>query len=457
LTEYGVTNVHPLALLATLLAGGLLLGGQRSRAILAIALVACLIPLAQRVVVASLDFNMVRILILIGWIRLLARGEIRPLRLNEIDVAFLGWVLVASGLYVIREGTMGAFVYRLGMTFDALGVYFLFRMLLRRPEDSVQAVRYFAICAALVMGPMIVEWATGHNVFAVFGGVPLLTMIRDGRLRCQGAFSHPIMAGSFGATLVPIFVGMYLAFPRARLLALVGAISGTVIAIAAASSGAVISLAAGLGAIALWPVRRYTRTLLWGTVALLAVLHVVREMPVWHLIARVSNLMGGEGHHRYLLIDAFLNRWSEWFLLGTPSTAHWGPILWDTTNQYVTEGVTGGILALVSFCVLLTVSFRAMGSASRSGKLGGRSPRAQDLWCWGIGCGLFAHAMGFISVSYFGQMQVLFYLFLAVIAAEYSFVLAARRSRAKSVAQPKSRLAPATPGAHSAPALHEPQ
>jgi hypothetical protein len=43
------------------------------------------------------------------------------------------------------------------------------------------------------------------------------------------------------------------------------------------------------------------------------------------------------------------------------------------------------------------------------------------LWCWGIGAALTAQAATFISVSYFGQMQVIFYLFVALIAAERSF------------------------------------
>lgn len=431
MTQYGVTQIHPLALLATLAAGVYLLTARRSQAILPLALVACLIPVAQRIVVASLDWNMIRLLILFGWLRLVLRNELRPLQPNAIDFAFTAWVLVASTMYVIREASVGALVYRLGLMFDSLGVYFLFRMLLRHPADTVRAVRYLAICSALVVVPMMIEWAIGRNLFSVFGGVPAQTVVREGRLRCQGAFSHPIMAGSFGATLVPVFIGLYLGFPRYRRIAVVGALSGFVIAIVAASSGAVMSVAAGLGGLLLWPLRRYTSAMRWGAVGLLTVLHFVREKPVWHLIARVSDVMGGEGYHRYSLIDAFITRWREWFLVGTPSTAHWGPILWDTTNQYVEEGVTAGILNLIAFVTLLAMAFRGIGLAARAGRRLRRNPRMHGLWCWGIGCGLFAHATAFISVSYWGQMQVLFDLFLALIAAEYAFALVPRRQASR--------------------------
>jgi hypothetical protein len=438
--QYGVTHIHPLALLATLAAGLFLIGARRSQAILPLTLVACLIPVAQRVVIASLDFNMIRLLILFGWARLFLRNELRPPRMNEIDIAFVAWSLIASITYVLRDGTGHAVVYRLGLLFDAIGVYFLLRMLLRRPDDTIRAARYLAYCSAAVGVGMAIEWSTGRNLFSIFGGVPAVTWVREGRLRCQGAFSHPIMAGSFGATLVPIFIGMWFAFPRWRRLAIVGAASGTLIALAAASSGALMSIAAGVGSFALWPLRRHTRLMRWGAMAILTALHFAREKPVWHLIARVSDLLGGEGYHRYSLIDAFINRWGEWWLLGTPSTAHWGPVLWDTTNQYVTEGVTGGIFTLAAFIALLAYAFRGIGRAARAGNRVGRPPLSHGFWCWGLGAALTAHAVAFISVSYFGQMQILLYLLLAVIAAEYSF--ATRSGRERPPARREARTRP---------------
>jgi hypothetical protein len=420
-SHYGFTQLHPLAFLATMIAGAAMLGVRRSQAILPLTLVACLIPGAQRLVVGTLDFNMIRILILFGWLRLIMRGELRPLRLNEIDIAFIAWITAGSAAYAIREGTIGALVNRLGLAFDAFGVYFLFRMLLRQPADTLRSARYLAWCAAPVALGMAIESVTGRNLFAVFGGVPALTMIRDGRLRCQGAFSHPIMAGSFGALLVPIFVGMWLAFPPWRKVALVGAVSGIVIAMASASSGPALSVMVGFLAFAFWPLRRNLRALRWGLLLSATVIHLAREKPIWHLITRMSNLTGGEGYHRYILIDAFIKNWREWWLIGTSSTAQWGPGLFDTTDQYVAEGVSGGIVTLVAFVTLLSLSFRGVGLAARAGRQLGRRPMSHALWCWGIGAALTAQTATFISVSYFGQMQIIFNLFLALIAAERSF------------------------------------
>jgi hypothetical protein len=396
-------------------------------------LVACLIPGAQRLVIATLDFNMVRILIVFGWLRLALRGELRPLKLNAVDLAFVSWIVLAGTGYVLRQGDFGSFVYRLGFAFDALGIYFLFRMLLRHPADTVRSSRYMAWCAAAVAVGITIEWTTGHNLFSIFGGVPEYTWIREGRLRCQGAFSHPIMAGTFGGTLVPVFAGMWLAFPKWRVAAVVGAVSGLVIVAASASSGPALAVVAGFAAWCCWPLRRRMRALRWGLLLGAIALHFAREKPIWHLAARASDVMGGEGYHRYALIDAFIRNWREWWLVGIHSTDHWGFMLWDTTNQYVQEGVTGGILALLAFLATVVLGFQAVGIAGKSGRAMSlaRAPRAQRLWCWGLGAGLTAHAAAFMGVSYWGQIQFVLYLFFSVIAAELSFARAGHRALAR--------------------------
>lgn len=441
---YNETHLNPLAFLATLAAGIFLLTARRSQAILPVVLVACLIPGAQRLVVATLDFTMIRLLIVFGWVRLAMRNEIRPLRLNGLDWAFIAWTLAAGTGYVLREESFKALVYRLGFAFDALGMYFLFRMLLRRPSDTLRSARYLAWCAAIVAVCISIEWSTGRNLFSVFGGVPAVTWIRDGRLRCQGAFSHPIMAGTFGAMLVPIFMGMWFAFPRRRLEAAAGAASGMIITAASASSGPVLSLAAALVAWGVWPLRHHTRALRRTLLIVTLALHFGRKKPIWHLAARASDFMGGEGYHRYLLIDAFINHWREWFLVGTASTAHWGFMLWDTTNQFVQEGVTGGIADLVAFLCVVVFAYRSIGLAGKAGRQmePARSPRAQRLWCWGLGAAVTAHTAAFMGVSYWGQIQFILYLFLALVGAEYALFEVAARARSPHVALRPARARP---------------
>ena len=147
---------------------------------------------------------------------------------------------------------------------------------------------------------------------------------------------------------------------------------------------------------------------------MLLALQAVMTMPVWHLIHRLSNLGGGgTGYHRYLLIDAFIRRFGEWWFVGTRSTAHWGWGLQDVTNQYVLEGVRGGLLTLILFIVVIVLAFRDVG---RLWRVSSRD-RYHLALSWGIGVSLFVHCMNFIGVSYFGQMYVTWYLTLAMIGS----------------------------------------
>ncbi len=46
---------------------------------------------------------------------------------------------------------------------------------------------------------------------------------------------------------------------------------------------------------------------------------LVREKPVWHLIGRLSELIGGTGYHRVRLIDAAIDHFGDWWLKGAKS------------------------------------------------------------------------------------------------------------------------------------------
>jgi hypothetical protein len=424
---YGATELQTTTLVFTLLLGGLILALRRSRALLPLVLAACVIPTSQRLVVASLDFPMIRILLLCGGARLLLRGELRSLRVGALDLAFWSWLLLGTLVHAAREGSE-ALVYRLGLGFDALGVYLLVRQLIRRPRDLMRLVEQLAWIAVAVALAMAVEHGSGRNPFSVFGDAGEVAPIRDGRLRSSGAFSHPIMAGSFGASAMPLGLGLVL-IGRRRLLGILGLLAGTAIAFFSGSSGPGFATAAGLLGWGLWRIRRHLRAFRWGLAGAVVLVHFAREKPVWHLLVRASHFVGGTGWHRYLLIDAFVSRFREWWLLGVSSTAHWGWGLQDVTSQYVLEGVRGGLVTLIAFLAVLGLAFRGLGRSMTPG----RESCPQNQLAWALGVALGVHCVSFVSVSYFGQMQLLFFLLFAMIAAQASLrgPRPARRPRAR--------------------------
>jgi hypothetical protein len=229
------------------------------------------------------------------------------------------------------------------------------------------------------------------------------------------------MAGSFGAGLAPIFGMLAVGWRRWRAYATAGLAGAMLIAITSASSGPALALLTAIAGCALFPLRNEMRIIRYGAAAIIVFLHFVREKPVWHLIGRASDLIGGTGYHRVRLIDAFIYNWQDWILVGSGSAASWGWGLQDLTNQFVYEGVQGGIATLLSLVVLLALAFSSIGRTIQRAQAARHLPADRRLGlqmlAWGLGVSLATHCVSWISVSYFGQMTLIFHALLAFVVA----------------------------------------
>lgn len=387
----------------------------RRFALVPVIMLTCFMTMGQRVIVETLDFTMLRILTLFGWARLVVWGELHSLRLNAIDKAILVWTGSSIITYTLLWQTFGALINRLGHAYNAVGMYFLFRFLVRDQEDPKRVFKILAISIVPLAVSMLIEKTTGRNAFAIFGGVPEITMVRDGVVRSQGPFAHPILAGTFGATTAPLFVALWWQGGVNRLFALMGGISSTLITLTAASSGPVFAYLAGLVALGMWPLRKHMRAIRWGLLLMSVTLHLVMKAPAWFLIARVNVFSGSTGWHRAHLIDRAIANLSGWWLIGTKSPGEWGDGLSDVTNQYLVEGVNGGLLTMVLFVAIITLCFRGVGRAIRAFEMEDKLRQVQ-LCLWGMGAALFTHVTTFLSVSYFDQNFVMWYLLLGMIS-----------------------------------------
>lgn len=394
----------------------------------------CYMPLGQQFVIAGLNLELFRILLLIGWIRVISRGELRDLVLTTMDKLFLWWAAATLVLGTLADPTFQRFINRGGQTYNALGTYFLFRCWVRDSDDLVRAVKVMAVLVVPLALSMLVEKSTSHNIFSMFGGVPEITFAREGKLRCQGAFRHPILAGAYGATMFPLFVGLWFMGKDYRRPAIAGILSSLVVTVAAASSGALLAAMAATGGLALWLLRLHMRWIRRGTVFVVIALAVVMKAPVWYIFARLSEVAGGTGWYRSYIIDAALAHFSEWWLVGSTYTAHWAPggeVMpgdpnnMDIINNYVAEGLGGGVVKLGLFIAMIAVGFKAVGRWMHREEW---LPPAQGRLVWSMGVCLFAHCICFFSVSYFDQIIVMWYWVLANLAmlgAQYSLALEA--------------------------------
>lgn len=371
-------------------------------------LAACFIPADQRIRVMGLDLTVLRMLVAVGVMRVVLFGEYRRIRLNRIDRLLVMWVVCGAAIYSIQWKSAEAMINRAGALFDATGLYWLFRQNVRSWDDLKQTVRLFAVGAIILLPLVLVEWSTGENPFVRLGKA--ITAVRQDRYRCQAAFPHSIMMGLFWAILAPMFLALARTETRKTLYWLALACSVAIIA-ASASSTPLLVLMLALATYWAFGWRRYTGVAAWSCAIMAAALHVVMNAPVWHLLARVNVIGGSTGWHRYKLIDQAINNFNEWKIIGCRYTEHWGWGLGDVTNQYVLEGVRGGVLTLTLFVLLIFFVLKTLVSASLQYR--GRSIR---LLVWGIFSMMIAHCVGFIGVSYFGQIQVLWYMTLAAAA-----------------------------------------
>jgi hypothetical protein len=270
------------------------------------------------------------------------------------------------------------------------------------------------------------------------GGIDVVPSIRDGKIRSQGAFGHPILAGTFAATLIPLLLALWKS-GRSKLIASVGLGSALAMVYTSASSTPMLAVFAGLLALCFWPIRRSMRVVRWSIVGFLVVAQIFMKAPVWFLIARMDMVGASSGYHRAELVDVFIRHFFDWWLVGTNSGGSWGWEMFDLSNQYVSIGESGGVLAFFFFIALISRSFGRLGRARKATQ--GR--RSHEWLVWFLGAALFAHVVGFFGISYWDQTQVAWFVLLAMISAATTSLLSRKEipKKPQVVGEPESAVA----------------
>src|SRR5262249_32360901 len=160
--------------------------------------------------------------------------------------------------------------------FNVLGVYFIVRFLVCDSDNSDRVIKLLSLVCAFVSVFMVIEQHIGRNLFSVFGGIPDITPVREGRLRSQGPFAHAIIAGTVGAIFFPLFVSLWWA-RRGKLFAVIGVISGLVMALTSASATPLMAITAAASTLCFWSFRSNLRYFRWALGILLVGLHLVMK------------------------------------------------------------------------------------------------------------------------------------------------------------------------------------
>ncbi|MEZ5402656.1 MAG: hypothetical protein R2729_23475 [Bryobacteraceae bacterium] len=375
---------------------------------------ACWLTLGQRFVVSGVNLTLFRIVIAAALVRMIVSGEFRTLTWKPIDRIVTAWLVSRVVCFVLLYRTGDALVNRLGFTFDAVGMYFTFRSQIQSLRDVTRIGRIVSLIILPLAIVMFIESTTGRNYFSVLGGVPSLSFRREGWIRCQGPFPHPILAGTFGAVWLPLFVGLWWQKSQ-RVYAVLGSVASVLIILTAHSSGPIATAVVVLIGFVMWPMRKRMRLLTFLALATMVALQLLMTRPIWFIFARLNVLSGSTGWHRAHVIDQAIRHLPEWALVGTKNPARWGIHAGDITNQYLSEGLRGGLLTMVLFIATVRMAFSLIAATMT---LETARTRHSFILVWALGVTLAAHATTFFSVAYFSPQSMMnWYLTLAFAVA----------------------------------------
>jgi hypothetical protein len=375
-----------------------------------------LIPVGQTFVLGGVHLYVSRLMLLAGLLRLVASRRsdttLPGSGYTSIDKVFTLWAVYRASAFILVYEDAGSVLNQVGSMWDALGGYFLMRLLIRDDEDVQRAIKCLCGVAALLGVTMLYEKIGAVNVYGILTGHPIIPEMREGSIRAQGPFHHAILAGTFGATLLPLMVWLSMQ-RKSKFSGLFGIGASTIITFAAASSTPVSAYMAAVLGIILWPIRSSMRLVRWGIVIGVLILNFAMNAPVWWLLAHIDLAGGSAGHHRAELVDNFVRHFGDWWLIGTKDYGQWGFLMMDISNQYVAEGEIGGLVSFICIITVITLSFKKLGIARNAV----RGDRKREWYFWLLGVALFAHTVAFLGISYFDQTRFAWYALLAMISA----------------------------------------
>lgn len=399
-----------------------ILCGKRQTALLGMLAAVLYLTQGQQVQIVGFNLYAVRFIELAGFIRILSRKEFSFSNRNKIDNTLLFFLAFTTIVYLCRSKDGQA--YQIGLAVDGFLCYFIFRGLIQEAADLRWFLKAFTVLLAPYVVLVLMESFTQHNPFASMGGVEYGNWLRGGRPRCQGSFRHPSLLGTLGATFIPLYIG--LAFDRAdRKLAIFGIGLCLAIVWACNSGGPMNTAAIGVVGWMFWILRTRMKLVRRGLVVLVVILGLTMNAPIWYLPAKASSLTGGDGWHRSYLMDIAFQNIDRWWLAGMriQDTAEWFPYGIeatggaDITNQFILNGITAGVFAIILFVALLTLVFKKLGEAQKLVRQSGVDYENSERLLWALGVVVVGHIFNWLGITYFDQTFVIWYMQLAAISS----------------------------------------
>ena len=164
------STMHPVVLVATLLAVLGMLRLPRKYALLPAVAVVFLTPTGQQVLIGGFHFFVMRMLVVIGlariaWAKASGKTRIFSNGVQLIDRLFFAWAILHAATFVLLFKDMGAVTYEIAFLLDACG-YMMFRHFIQDREDVLRITKTLAVAATVLGICMGYEYLTRVNVFS---------------------------------------------------------------------------------------------------------------------------------------------------------------------------------------------------------------------------------------------------------------------------------------------------
>lgn len=343
----------------------------------------------------------------------------RPQRLILADYAMIAYLLWTCASFVILIGVSGG-LEAFGR--DAIDIGFAY-LIGRVTLVDIPALRQFLrriMPAVLVIGVLIfIESVTGSfrllNVFPLENAYgSSLNEYRLGFLRAFGPFSHAILGGTLLTSLAILFA----VTSRHRMPRILGS-AGAILGIFTLSSAAVLGLIVQVGAFVYRFAMRFVgfrirwATLAWLGAALFVALEIISGGDAIRVVIRLISLNSGTGFYRLLIWEYGSQTALANPIFGIAYEEYTRPAWMGSSidNNWLAVAVRNGIPAVI-FALIAHMS--AMAQNARASHVvdgyAGRVHLAAFTW-------LLALFFIGITVYFFNEFRVFYYLFLGCFAS----------------------------------------
>lgn len=352
------------------------------------------------------------------------RGRFTMTWPDYLMIGATAWVCLA--IFMTTEA-VEAFTTAVAQSVDIGLAYFFARAVFQKPRD-LRLFLLLMVPGLAVMGALLVfEAVTKQHVlqpfFARLTGKSFYVPIdmRMGLMRAQGSFPHPILAGIFMASFLPLFwLSGLRGWPR-----FVGVIAAFA-SFFTFSSAAMLALTAGTALVAYNWLSERIANLTWrlffvGVGVLTFATELGTNSGMFNLMMRYAALNAGSAYNRVLIWRYGTEnvRKNPWFGLGYGDWERPSWMVGSLDHYWLLLAMQFGVMAPILIALAMIIALVVLARETQYGNLADRRTKR------GLAIAMGVFALGVISVSVWLSAQIWFFAMLGMTVGIGSY--AARR------------------------------